>query len=237
MEPSAYIKKVLKKNNLTLKELSKKTGVNYQTLRNLTCNKTNSLSPKIASKIGFLDNRKDYEVMYEYFSDNAYKYKLTENELLYVSRLYCTGYSIEFNYSCISPLTDDMKSYLVAKEIRSGSKFTVVEDLSKLKSDYLSTIFHDNICAKLKSYDELFRTSKSYFSSVLYYGISKVQSISKDSVINYVLLFSDTEDLEIVKPLLPYKSSVKIHLIHETIPDELRFVNLLREELNKKTSD
>lgn len=45
-------KKDLKKNDLTLKELSNKIGVNYQTLRSLTCKKTKTLTSNIASRIG-----------------------------------------------------------------------------------------------------------------------------------------------------------------------------------------
>lgn len=231
MEPSAYIKKKSYKNNLTLKELSEKSKISYRTLTNLTCNKTKKLSPRIASQIGPVINRKDYEMIYELLFDDAYKHLLTELELLYVSKLYCSGYSIDLNYPFLSKVTGDTKYYPVAKETKSGSKFTVVEDWKKLEEDYLHTILNTDFCSSFQL-EQLFNNHESYYNSVLYYGISKVQSISKDPVINYVLLFSDTEDLEIVKPLLPCKSSVKIHLIHETISDELRFVNLLREELD-----
>lgn len=236
MEPRAYIKKVLKKNNLTINELSEITKISKNTLLNMIYERTNNISPKIAEQIGSIDGRKDYEIIYEVLADQAYEYGVVESELLYLSQLYCSGILIDFNYCYKFGLCKTEISSLAAKLKRSGHKFSIIEDWNKLTNDYLKNIFCEAY-SNGNDYNKLFKSEETFLNSVLYYGISKVQSISKDSVINYVLLFSDTEDLEIVKPLLPYKSSVKIHLIHETIPDELRFVNLLREELNNKTSD
>lgn len=213
MKPKMYINEILYRNNLTINELSEITKISKNTLLNLLYERTNNISPKIAKQIGSIDGRKDYEIIYEVFADQAYEYGVAESELLYLSQLYCSGFLIDFNYCYKFGLCKTEISSLAAKLKRSGHKFSIIEDWNKLTNDYLKTIFCEAY-SNGNNYNKLFKSEETFLNSVLYYGISKVQSISKDPVINYVLLINDRDVFRKIEGLLPYKSSININLIH-----------------------